>query len=111
MKVVSATEAKNRLGALIAVVADGREDVVIENHGAPRAALISYEAYRELLDVRERQRRREAMEGLQQLREQVRARNQDLDEEAAEAIAEEISQEAIARVVERIRHRRADMLG
>ncbi len=89
MKVVTATEAKNRLGALIADVASGSEDVVIENHGTPRAALISYETYRELLDARERQRRRTAIDELWQLREDVRARNEDLDAESADRLIDE----------------------
>lgn len=89
MKTVSATEAKNRLGALIADVTGGSEDVVIENHGTPRAVLISYEAYRVYLDVRERQRRKDAMDGLRQLREEVRARNQDLDDDAASKLIDE----------------------
>lgn len=111
MKTVSATEAKNRLGALIGEAADGHEDVIIENHGRPLAVLISYDYYRELLEARQRQRRQEAMDELQKLREDVRAQNQDLDEEAAEAIAEEISQEAISRIIERSRVRRTERLG
>lgn len=89
MKIVSATEAKNRLGALIADVSGSSEDIVIENHGTPRAVLISYEAYRDYLEVKERQRRKDAMDGLRQLREEVRARNQDLDEEAANKLIDE----------------------
>jgi prevent-host-death family protein len=108
MKTVSATEAKNRLGALIGEAADNREDVVIENHGRPLAVLVSYERYQELHRAREQQRRRDALEDLRKLREEVRARNLDLDEEAADAIAEEISREAIARIIERSRAAKAD---
>jgi prevent-host-death family protein len=111
MRTVSATEAKNRLGALIGDVADGDEDVVIENHGTPRAVLISYEHYRELQEAKLQQRRREALDDLRRLRAEVRAQNQDLDEEAAEAIAEEVSREAISRVLARSRARRAERLG
>lgn len=105
MKTVSATEAKNRLGALIGDVAGGEGDVIIENHGRPRAVLISYDTYQELLDAREKQRRQEALAALRALREQVRARNQDLDEAAAEEIAESVSREAIARIIDRARTR------
>jgi prevent-host-death family protein len=105
MKTVSATEAKNRLGALIADVARGNDDVVIENHGTPRAALISYEAYKELLKARELQRRREAMAALWQLRAEVRAQNQDLDDEAAEQLIQEAIDDVRARGLEQRRQR------
>lgn len=103
MKTVSATEAKNRLGALIGDVAGGDEDIIIENHGSPRAVLISYTHYRALLDAKDKQRRREAMDALRQLREEVRAQNQDLDEEAADRLIEEIRSETHARISARIR--------
>jgi hypothetical protein len=45
------------------------------------------------------------MEGLRRLRDEVRARNQDLSEEEADAIAEDVGREAIARVMARIRER------
>jgi prevent-host-death family protein len=103
MKTVSATEAKNRFGALLSDVADANEEIVIENHGRPRAVVLSYDRYNELKEAREQQRRRQAMDDLRQLREDVRARNLDLDDEAAEAIAEDLSQEAVGRLIERIR--------
>ncbi len=105
MKTVSATEAKNRLGTFIGEVARGGDDVVIENHGKPTAVLISYEVYRDLREVQDRQRRREAMDALWRLRDEVQARNQDLTEEEADAIADEIADEAMSRVVARARLR------
>ncbi len=107
MKTVSATEAKNRLGALIGDVVSGREDIVIENHGTPRAVLISFDHYRELVDAREQQRRREAMEDLRQLRAEVLAQNQDLDDEAADRLIQEIRAETHARISARIRENAA----
>lgn len=102
MKTVSATEAKNRLGALISDVTNANEDIVIENHGRPRAVLLAYERYQELNEARDQQRRQQAMDELRKLRAEVLARNPDLDEDAAEAIAEDLSQEAVGRVIERI---------
>jgi prevent-host-death family protein len=105
MKTVSATEAKNRLGAFLGEVSRGEGDVVIESHGKPTAVLVSYDDYRALREAQDEQRRREAMEGLRRLRDEVRARNQDLSEEEADAIAEDVGREAIARVMARIRER------
>lgn len=93
-RTVSATEAKNRLGGLLGDVAEGNAEILIENHGTPRAAIISFDAYRALLEARDWKRRREAMDALRALRAEVRARNQDLDEEAAHRLVEEISAEA-----------------
>ena len=106
MRTVSATEAKNRLGAYLREVQRGEGDVIIESHGRPTAVLISYDAYRELRAVQEKQRRQEAMEALWRLRDEVRARNQDLSEEEADAIADEVGREAIARVMERAKRQR-----
>lgn len=103
MKTVSATEAKNRLGALIGEVVNGQEDVVIENHGRPRAVLISYELYQELQEAWEQRERREALEDLRRLREEVLARNQDLDDEAAEQLIQEVSREVRAEVAAQLR--------
>lgn len=98
MKTVSATEAKNRLAALVGEVARGNEDVVIENHGQPRAVLISFELYTELLEAREQQRRRAAMDALWQLADELKAQSWDLDEEATLELARTIADEARAEV-------------
>lgn len=103
MKTISALEAKDRLETFIGEVSRGEEDVVIEDHGEPTAVLISYQMYRELREAQDRQRRREAIDELWRLREEVRARNQDLTEEEADAIADEIADEAMTRVVARAR--------
>jgi prevent-host-death family protein len=108
---VSATEAKNRLGTIIGRVSRGEDDVVIENHGKPTAVLISYELYRELREAQDRLRRREAMDALWRLRDEVRARNQDLTEEEADAIAEDVGREAIANVMARARRRKVERSG
>ena len=99
MKTISATEAKNRLGAYLGEIARGEGEIIIENHGKPTAVLVSYEVYREFRDVQEWLRRRDAMEALRRLRDEVRARNQDLSEAEADAIAEDVGREAIARVL------------
>jgi prevent-host-death family protein len=105
MKAVSATEVKNRLDSYIREVSRGGEDIVIESHGRPSAVLLSYEVCRELRELQEQHRRREAMEALWRLRDEVRARNQDLTADKADAIADEIADEAMDRVIARARLR------
>jgi prevent-host-death family protein len=108
MKTVSATEAKNRLGTFLGEVSRGENDVIIESHGKPTAVLLSYEAYRQLRELQDRQRRQEAMAAIWRLREEVRAKNQDLTEEEADAIAEDVGREAIANVIARARRLREE---
>lgn len=111
MKTVSATEAKNRLGAFLREVSRGENDVIIESHGKPTAVLLSYETYRQFRELQDRQRRRDAMEALRQLRAEVRARNLDLTEEEADAIADDVGREAIANVMSRARRQGDQRLG
>jgi prevent-host-death family protein len=71
MKVVSATQAKNNLGALIGSLKDKDEAVVIERHGHPRAVIISADEWAALLQEREALRRLQAWERIRQLAEEV----------------------------------------
>lgn len=99
---VSANDAKNRFGSLLAHVNDtpGGE-VIVERHGHPRAVLISYDAYEEVQTLRQEKRRAEAREILRELQTQAEALNQDLSEEEAIALAEEISMAALQRMADR----------
>jgi prevent-host-death family protein len=64
---VSATEAKVRLGSIIEWAIRESDDVVIESRGRPTAVLISYGEYESIQQLRERARRREALERLESL--------------------------------------------
>src|SRR5215211_5814175 len=92
-KAVTATEAKNRLGALMQEVRRSEEPILIELRGRPGVALITAE---QLADYQELQRRRRAEEALARL-DAIRAmagdRNSDLTEEEAMEIAVEAVRE------------------
>ena len=105
MKTVSATEAKNRLGALLAELRNGATAIVIEHHGRPRAVLISPDEWTELSEARERMRRQAAWDQLWELANEVSAANADLSPEEADAIADELADEAMERVVAKARQR------
>lgn len=94
-KTVSAHEAKNRLGSLFGYVNDQDDEVIVENHGKPKAVIMSYAAYEEVQALREQKRRADALERLRRLHERVAARNQDLTEDDAIAIADRVSHELI----------------
>ncbi|MBA2597923.1 MAG: type II toxin-antitoxin system Phd/YefM family antitoxin [Chloroflexia bacterium] len=102
MKSVSATEAKNRLGALLGDVSNGEDAVMIEHHGQPRAVIVSAAEWAALVEAREELGRREAWAQLWQLAAEVSARNTDLTQEGIDALADEIGDEAKRRVANRL---------
>ena len=87
-RTVSASEAKNRLGAVMAWARAHRDDVVIESRGKPAVVIMPFEQYEELQHLRDQARRQEALARLDALRERVSARNADLSDEAAAELAE-----------------------
>jgi prevent-host-death family protein len=105
MKTVSATEAKNRLGALLSELANGTEAIVIEHYGRPRAVIVSAEEWAALNEARMRLRRLEAWERIRALAEKVGARNADLSQQEIDALADEIGDEAKRRVAQRLDRR------
>ncbi|HEV2108204.1 MAG TPA: type II toxin-antitoxin system Phd/YefM family antitoxin [Thermomicrobiales bacterium] len=114
-RVVTATEAKNRLGALLEAVAEHQDEVIVESHGRARAVILPVDAYEEFQALRDQKRRTDAIARLDQLNKRIEMANRDsgwTDDEAI-AIADAISHEIINRVAERgeltfERDRRAD---
>lgn len=92
-RAVSANEAKNRLGSLLRSVSMEGEEVIVESHGKPKAVLISFDAYEEVLALREEKRRSDALAELRALRDEVRARNASMGEDEAGALADRVSRE------------------
>ncbi len=98
---VSATDAKNNLGALLGRVAEQGETVIVERQGKPRAAIISMEEYRKLRELQMQQRRREAIETIRRLRDEISERNKDMTPGEIEEFADRLSREAIASVIDK----------
>jgi len=73
-KTVSASEAKNRFGSLIAWVRAEQEPVVMESRGVPVAAIISYDELEEFREMKWRQQAAKAIEDLRQLQREVSSR-------------------------------------
>ena len=98
-KTVTATEAKNRLGALMA---EAREaPVIVEICGAPKAAIISIEDLREFEALRDAEERRERLAWMHRFYEEQAARNADLSYEEATAIIEQASQDIFESMAKR----------
>ncbi|HEX5501740.1 MAG TPA: type II toxin-antitoxin system Phd/YefM family antitoxin [Thermomicrobiales bacterium] len=100
-KTVSASEAKNRLGALIGWVRQSGDAVIVANHGRPRVVILSAEAYADYEALKEQRRRQEALETMRRLQAEVSARNQDLTPEQADELANRITRDAIESLIER----------
>ena len=94
-RVISATEAKKRLGQVVTWAAEEGEEVVIQAHGKPKAVIVSYETYQEFRRLREEARRREALQQLEALAQKVRERNRDLSPKEAETLADRFVREVI----------------
>ncbi len=101
-KMVSATEAKNRLGALFNWIQDNQDTVIVESRGEPTAVIMSYSEYEKIQALQEQARRQEIWERMEALRREVRANNPDITtEEQAMEIADQFTREAIASLVKK----------
>jgi len=98
-RTVSATEAKNRLGAIVEYAVKNPDGVIIESRGKPRAVILSFEEYQKVKKAQEQARRREALEKLRALAEEVRQQNQDLSADQADELADQIVREAIVNMI------------
>ncbi len=78
-----------------------KDDVVIQNRGRPEAVIISYEDYEILQEARENERRKKAIQALQQIAEEVGNRNTSLSEKESEKLADEITREAVDGLVKK----------
>jgi prevent-host-death family protein len=85
-RTVTATEAKKRLGALLRVVSQNGEEIIVENRREPAAVIVSFGDYQELQCLREERRRRELLEEFRKAMAAQAERNKDLSEEEAEEL-------------------------
>lgn len=99
-RTISVSEAKNKLSAMLQWAVEQGDEIVVESRGEPKAVILPYGEYEELLLLREKARRRAALQQLQALAERVQAGNADLSPEEARQLAQEISQETVQRMVE-----------
>ncbi|MGD9711894.1 MAG: type II toxin-antitoxin system prevent-host-death family antitoxin [Thermomicrobiales bacterium] len=101
-KTVTASEAKTQLGSLISWVRRDDESVIVENRGAPAAAIISIAEYERLQELKEKARREEALATLRRVRATVLERTKDLSADEREALIEEIADDAMSAVVAKV---------
>jgi prevent-host-death family protein len=73
-KTVSATEAKTRFGTLMEWAVEASDEVIVESRGEPKVVIMAFAAYEQLRSLREQARREQALARLEQLRDQLQAR-------------------------------------
>lgn len=101
-KTVTASEAKNRLGAVLSWVMDNQDEVIVESRGEPAVVIMSYTEYEKVKLLKEEQRRKDAFQRLKALRDEVRSRNQDITtEEQAIQIADQFSRALVDDLVKK----------
>lgn len=98
-KTISASEAKNSLGAVIEWAVENGDEVIVESRGKPKAVIMPFDDYEEYQRLREQARRRAVLARLEKLAETVGARNQDLTAEAADALADQFTREVIEEMI------------
>ncbi len=94
-KAVSSNEAKQRWGSLLGYVNEHGDEVIVENHGRPRAVIMSYAAYEEVQMLREQNRRAGILDRLRSLEERLGRRNRDLTDAEAMELGDRFSHELI----------------
>lgn len=98
-RTISVSEAKNTLSAVLEWAVENDDNVVIESRGEPKAAILPYDEYEEYLALKEEARRRDALQQLRELSEQIWAATSDLSDEEVDQLAEEITQETFQRMI------------
>ena len=86
-RTVSATEAKNRFGAIVKSARNDVDAVLIENHGEPYAFILSPSEFQRLQDADKELRRRLRLERLEEIMRVQAERNKDLTADEADEMA------------------------
>ncbi len=92
---MSSSEAKQHWGSVMNGVSRPDDVVIVESHGKPKVAVISYDRFKKLQELEEQARRAWAMEQLRQLEERIDNRNSDLTDEQIEELADRFSREFV----------------
>jgi prevent-host-death family protein len=100
-KTVSAREAKNKFGSVVSWVLENHDEVIVENRGSPTVVIMTYSEYERVQELKEHERRRQVIERLRKLRDQVMVRNEDLTPDEGDALADEIARNAVNSLVEK----------
>ncbi len=91
-KVMSSNEAKQRWGEVMRTVETPKDVVIVESHGKPKVAVISYDQYTRMVELERTQPRERAIRELEATYDD---RNNDLSPEQIEGLADKFSREFV----------------
>lgn len=87
LETLSSNDVKHRWGSVMGAVNDPDDAVIVQSHGKPKVAVISYDRFEKLQELEDKARRAWALEQLRQLEQRIGARNSDLSAEQIEELA------------------------
>ena len=99
LKTMSSNEAKQQWGSVMNAASAPDDAVIVESHGKPKVAVISYDRFEKMRELEEQARRAWAMEQLRGIEERVGDRNSDLTDEQIEELADRFSREFVEDLV------------
>jgi prevent-host-death family protein len=98
-RTVSSSEVQNNFGAMLQWAEENNDEVVVERQGKPAGVIIAYDEYKEVVRLREQERRRKIFARMEEIRKQVAEGNSDLTAEEAYRLAgfsEDVIQQTLA---------------
>jgi prevent-host-death family protein len=99
IKSMSSNEVKQRWGSVMSTVDVPEDAVIVESHGKPKAAVISFERFEKLRELERKDQRDRAMQTLREIEARYEGRNDDLTAEQIEALADRFSREFVEELV------------
>jgi len=109
LKTMSSNEVKQRWGSVMSTVAEPNDAVIVESHGKPRAAVISFERFEKLRELEQKEKRERALRTLREIQTQYDGRNDDLTDEEIAELAVRAGREINRAVADRHRARFKDV--
>lgn len=99
LKTMSSNEAKQLWGSMMDAASGPDDAVIVESHGKPKVAVISYDRFERLQELEEQARRARTLEQLRLIEEEGGDRNRDLTDEQIEELADRFSREFVTDLV------------
>jgi prevent-host-death family protein len=93
VRTLSSNEVKQRWGAVMGSVSRGEGEVIVESHGKPKVAVISYEEFERFDTLRKKQERADILRQFRELSDSLANKNSDLTPEQVDELANRFSHE------------------
>jgi PHD/YefM family antitoxin component YafN of YafNO toxin-antitoxin module len=111
LKTMSSNEVKQQWGSVKSTVKVTEDAVVVESHGKPQPAVISFKRFQKLRELEKVEHREGVLRRLREIEARYDGRSDDLTEEQIEELAVRAGREINRVVAERRRKRTTDVSG